>query len=41
MRVIFLDIDGVLNSVRYDRSQIPSDGNIDRTRLVFLRQPVE
>ena len=39
--MIFLDIDGVLNSVRYDRSRTPSDGNIDRTRLVLLRQLVE
>ena len=38
MKVIFLDIDGVLNSRRYDRTRIPSDGNIDPTRLPLLKQ---
>ena len=36
-RIIFLDIDGVLNSVRYDRERRENDGNIDETRLVLLK----
>lgn len=36
-RVIFLDIDGVLNSLEYDRERTKHDGNIDKTRLVLLR----
>ena len=41
MRVIFLDIDGVLNSRKYDAVRRPTDGNIDTTRLALLRQLVE
>ena len=33
MKIIFLDIDGVLNSVRYDRQRTVNQGNIDETRL--------
>lgn len=38
MRVIFLDIDGVLNSAAYDRGKRELDGNIDPTRLPLLRR---
>ncbi len=38
MKVIFLDFDGVLNSVQYDRSRSADQGNIDETRLVLLKE---
>lgn len=38
MKVIFLDIDGVLNSSAYDRVRRPDEGNIDITRLQLLKQ---
>jgi hypothetical protein len=42
MKVIFLDIDGVLNSRRYDRERAFGDGNnIDVSRLPLLREIVE
>ncbi len=42
MRVIFLDIDGVLNSDEYDRTRNPNDReNIDKTRLVLLKKLVK
>ena len=41
MKVIFLDIDGVLNSSAYDRQRSRDDGNIDRTRLLLVRTLVE
>ena len=41
MRVIFLDIDGVLNSHAYDRERTATQGNIDETRLPLLRRIVE
>lgn len=41
MKVIFLDIDGVLNSRKYDAIRTPADGNIDTTRLALLQQLVE
>ncbi len=41
MKVIFLDIDGVLNSRAYDRERTISDGNIDLTRLPLLSKIVE
>lgn len=41
MKVIFLDIDGVLNSVRYDRERGKNDGNIDESRLPLLKRAVE
>ena len=37
MKVIFLDIDGVLNSYAYDRQKSPDDNNIDITRLELLK----
>ncbi len=42
MKVLFLDIDGVLNSYRYD-SERPTDdcNNIDETRLPLLKQLVD
>ena len=41
IRVIFLDIDGVLNSAVYDRERTDKDGNIDVSRLVLLKQIVD
>ena len=41
MKVIFLDIDGVLNSSVYDRQRSENDGNIDRTRLWLLKKLVD
>ncbi|MBQ7325108.1 MAG: hypothetical protein IJW98_05150, partial [Clostridia bacterium] len=42
MKVIFLDFDGVLNSVRYDRERAPGDtNNIDVTRLPLLKEIVD
>ena len=42
MNVIFLDIDGVLNSWQYDHLHgTVHDGNIDETRLILLKYLVE
>jgi len=41
MKIIFLDIDGVLNSAVYDRRRGPSDGNIDVTRLELIKELVD
>lgn len=41
MKVIFLDIDGVLNSCVFDRQRTEKDGNIDKTRLVFIKKLVD
>ncbi|MBO5287071.1 MAG: hypothetical protein J6B34_02995 [Clostridia bacterium] len=41
MKVIFLDIDGVLNSRRYDLTRGGDDGNIDKTRLPLLKEIVD
>lgn len=41
MKIIFLDIDGVLNSVRYDRIRTINQGNIDETRMPMLKKLVE
>lgn len=38
MKVIFLDIDGVLNSEKYDAERSADDGNIDITRLDILKR---
>lgn len=38
MKIIFLDIDGVLNSVAFDRERTNEQGNIDETRLPLLKQ---
>ena len=38
MKVIFLDIDGVLNSIAFDRERTSEHGNIDETRLPLLKQ---
>lgn len=41
MKVIFLDIDGVLNSLAYDqRRNINEQSNIDETRLPFIKEIV-
>lgn len=41
MRIIFLDIDGVLNSQLYDLERGKNDGNIDITRLMLLKQLID
>ena len=41
MRVIFLDIDGVLNSARYDKDESDSDGNIDVSRLELVKTLID
>ncbi len=38
MKIIFLDIDGVLNSIAFDRERTNEQGNIDETRLPLLKQ---
>lgn len=40
-KVIFLDIDGVLNSVAYDRIRGKDEGNIDETRLPLLKRLID
>jgi len=41
MKVIFLDIDGVLNSSVYDKERSEKDGNIDKTRLVLIKELID
>ncbi len=41
MKIIFLDFDGVLNSLQYDRERRTDQGNIDKSRLVLLEGLVE
>ena len=41
MKVIFLDIDGVLNSHAYERVRREEDGNIDESRMLLLKRLVE
>lgn len=41
MKIIFLDIDGVLNSIQYDRLRTRDQGNIDETRLPLLKNIVD
>ena len=41
MKIIFLDIDGVLNSAKYDKKRTADDGNIDTTRLPLLKHIVD
>lgn len=41
MKVVFLDIDGVLNSIRYDRQRTDNQGNIDETRLLLIKGLVD
>lgn len=38
MKVIFLDIDGVLNSRQYDLCRGDNEGNIDLSRLSLIKQ---
>lgn len=40
MKVLYLDIDGVLNSHRYDQERTAGQGNIDESRLPLLREIV-
>jgi len=41
LKIIFLDIDGVLNSLKYDRNRTVKQGNIDETRLPLLKKLVD
>lgn len=41
MKIIFLDIDGVLNSRQYDANRKETEGNIDETRLLLLKQLID
>ena len=41
MKLIFLDIDGVLNSRKYDLKRGRDDGNIDLTRLELIKELVD
>ncbi len=41
MKAVFLDIDGVLNSVQYDRERNEDDGNIDKSRLALIKKLVD
>lgn len=41
MKIIFLDIDGVLNSRQYDSGRGTTEGNIDVSRLLLLKQLVD
>ena len=41
MKIIFLDIDGVLNSRQYDADSGTTGGNIDVSRLLLLKQLVD
>lgn len=41
MRILFLDIDGVLNSDIYDRNKGETDGNIDISRLPLLKALID
>ena len=40
-KIVFLDIDGVLNSEKYDRQRTAQDGNIDETRLAFMKELID
>ncbi len=41
MKIIFLDIDGVLNSDAYDKERGAKDGNIDVSRLPLLKSLID
>ncbi len=41
MKIIFLDIDGVLNSRQYDAERGTAEGNIDVSRLLLLKQLID
>jgi len=41
VKIIFLDIDGVLNSHQYDSGRGTAEGNIDVSRLLLLKQLVD
>ena len=40
MKIIFLDIDGVLNSIAYEREKAPEQSFIDESRLPLVAQIV-
>ncbi len=39
--MIFLDIDGVLNSAGYDKNKSATDGNIDISRLMLIKSLID
>ena len=41
MKIIFFDIDGVLNSHQYDADRGTAEGNVDVSRLLLLKQLVD
>lgn len=41
MKIIFLDIDGVLNSARYDKNKSEADSNIDVSRLGLVKALID
>lgn len=41
MKIIFLDIDGVLNSARYDKNKSDYDSNIDVSRLELVKTLID
>ena len=41
MKVLFLDIDGVLNSDSYDKVRGENEGNIDITRMCLLKTIID
>ena len=40
-KIVFLDIDGVLNSKLYDNERTEKDGNIDLGRLPYLKRIID
>ena len=40
-KIIFLDVDGVLNSAKFDREKPKEAGNIDESRLTLLKTLVD
>ncbi len=41
MKIVFVDIDGVLNSHIYYMHKSEQEGNIDKTRLILLKELVD
>ena len=40
-KIVFLDIDGVLNSKLYDNKRTENDGNIDLGRMPYLKRIID